>query len=327
MTMPNQSYLKLAEARMTENIPKVFLEHTIADIKQMFSKKEFETLNYVYVLDKNNVLKGVFSIRELFLKPDNTKAKEIMKTTLIKGRPGDEQERIAILALKHNLKAIPIVDKENKFLGVVPPDAILGILHLEHVEDFLRSAGIHSAVRETFEGTPIFLARARLPWLILGLFGGLAAAAIIEVFEGPLKTYFLLAAFIPLMVYMADAVGAQTQTLFIRNLVLESQPRLGQHILRELKTGIIIAVFLALFLSLFSFAWFRPPYFIGITLGISLLLTILGAMAIGVLIPWLLWKFKKDPAVGAGPFGTIARDLLSLIIYFGVASLILLLAK
>lgn len=307
---------------MTRNVPTAFLEDTIADIEQSLSKNDFETLDYIYVLDENQQLKGAFSIKELFLKQKNTRAKEVMKTNIIKAHPTDEQEKIAILALRHNLKAIPLVDKENKFLGVVPSDAILGILHFEHVEDFLRSAGIHSPVRETLDGTPVFLAKVRTPWLVLGLLGGLVAAFLIELFEMPLRANFILAAFIPLMVYMADAVGAQTQILFIRNLIFENQINLGRYILREMKTGVIIALFLSILLSLFSIGWFKAPHSISLILGISLLLTILSAMLIGVLIPWLLWKLKKDPAIGAGPFGTIVRDLLSLVIYFGVVSLI-----
>jgi len=321
--MPSKLHLKSAQNRMTRNVPTAFLEDTITNIEQTLSKSIFETLNYIYVLDENQRLKGILSIRELFLKPKNTRAKEIMKTNIIKAYPTDEQERIAILALRHNLKAIPLVDKENRFLGTVPSDAILGILHFEHVEDFLRSAGIHSSVRETLDGTPIFLVKARIPWLVLGLLGGLAAASLVELFEASLKAHFILAAFIPLMVYMADAVGAQTQTLFIRNLVFENRTSLGRYILREMRIGIIIALFLGILLSLFSMGWFNASYSIGLILGASLLLTTLSAMLIGVLIPWLLWKFKKDPAIGAGPFGTIVRDLLSLIVYFGVASFIL----
>ena len=318
----DKSRLKLAKNRMTTNVPTVFLEDTISDVEQILSQRRFETLNYIYVLNENQQLKGVFSIKELFLKPKNTKVKEIMKTNIIKAYLTDEQEKIAILALKYNLKAIPLVDKENKFLGVVPSDAILGILHSESVEDFLRSTGIHSPVRETLEGTSFFLAKARIPWLVFGLGGGLAAAFLVELFETPLKAHFILAAFIPLMVYMADAVGAQTQTLFIRNLVFENQSNLGRYILRELKCGIMIALSLGFLLSFISLIWFKVPSSIAFILGISLLLTILGAMLIGIFIPWLLWKMKKDPAIGAGPFGTIIRDLLSLVIYFSVASLL-----
>jgi magnesium transporter len=327
--MSSKSHHKPAEERLTKHVPTALSEDTLGDIKQALSKNaaQFTTINYIYVLDENTKLTGVFSIKDLFIKPENLKAKEVMKTSLIKAHSFDDQERIAILALKNNLKAIPLVDKENKFLGVVPSDAILGILHFEHVEDFLRSAGIHSAVRETFEGTSVFLAKARIPWLIFGLMGGIVAAAVVEFFEAPLKAHFVLAAFIPLMVYMADAVGAQTQMLFIRNLIFENRVELGRYILKEIKIGIIIAVILGILLSVFSLIWFKASYSIGLILGVSLLLTVLGAMMVGVFIPWLLWKFKKDPAIGAGPFGTIIRDLLSLIIYFGVASFFLWLTQ
>ena len=151
-----KNYKKLAKDIITAKIPIVYLDNTISEIEKFLSQNEFETLNYIYVVDNEQKLIGVFSIKELFLKPKDKKAKEIMKTNIIKAHPGSAQERVAILALKNNLKSIPIVDKNDKILGVVSSDSILEILHLEDVEDFLRSVGIHSSVRETIRGTPLF---------------------------------------------------------------------------------------------------------------------------------------------------------------------------
>ena len=213
-----------AGQRMIENVPLAFPEERILDVrKRIFGKaKEFGTLNYIYVVDKENKLVGVFSLKEILQKPEETKVGDLMIKEIIKAHPHTDQERVAILALTHNLKSIPVVDKENKFLGVVPSDTILDILHSEHVEDILRFAGIHK--RDTFleiiKAPVKDLVRVRLPWLILGLFGGIFAAQIANFFEAPLSTHFTLIAFIHLILYMSAAVGAQTQTLTVRNLAL-----------------------------------------------------------------------------------------------------------
>lgn len=316
-----------AGRRMIENIPIFHPEDKISDVrKKLFEKaKEFETLNYVYVVDKERRLLGVFSIKEVFQRPEETKVENLMVRELIKAHPYTDQERIAILALKHNLKAIPVVNKENHFLGVVASDVILDILHAEYLEDILRLGGI--AKYDTFSAkilqAPVgILTKLRLPWLILGLFGGLLAAQIVNLFEGNLKTHFILAAFIPLIVYMADAVGTQTETLFIRSLAVDLKLNIRNYFFKEIKVSVLIALVLGALLTLISFTWLGLPH-IGIILGISLFLTIVVAFLIGLLIPYLLNKFKKDPALGSGPFGTIIRDVLSLIIYFSVASLML----
>ncbi len=314
-----------AGGKMIVAVPLSRPEECILDVKKMlFEKmKELETINYIYVVNKEKKMVGVFSIKEVFRRSEKTKIKEIMQKKIVKVRPRTDQERVAILALRNNLKSIPVVDKENKFLGVVPSDIVLDILHSENVEDFLKSAGIHSPLRKISRGSFLFLAKARIPWLIFGLLGGIFAARIISFFETPLKTHFILASFIPLIVYVSGAVSVQTQTLFIRNLTLDSHLETKKYLLREIKTGFLIALVLGGLLSLLSIFLFNSPYFIGIILGVSLFLAILTTILIGVFIPWILQKLKKDPAIGSGPFGTIICDVLSLIIYFSVVSLML----
>jgi len=321
MAKVKENYSKSVENIITSNIPIVHLEETISNIENSISKKKFDTIDYIYVIDDDQKLVGVFSIKELFLNSKDKKAKEIIKTNLVKAYSNSTQEQVAILALKNNLKAIPIVDKDNKLLGIISSDSILEILHLENVEDFLRSVGIYGSVKETLEGTPFFLAKIRTPWLVIGLIGGLFAALVIEFFEKPLKSHFILASFIPLMVYIADAVGAQTQTIFIRNIIFEEKVKIFSYLLKEIKTGLMISLILSSLLFLISVFLFKADFLIGLIAGVSLLLTVIMAMLIGTIIPWLLNKFKKDPAIGSGPFATIIRDILTLIIYFVVISL------
>ena len=325
--MSNKYPPESAGREMISDVPTATPEERISDIrKKLFEKaKDFETLNYIYIIDRGGKLIGVLSLKDVFQKPEESKIKDLMVKDIIKARPHTDQERVAILALRHNLKSIPVVDKEDIFLGVVPSDAILGILHSENVEDFLRFAGIskHSTVlNKTLELPVSVLTKIRLPWLIFGLFGGLFAARIVTFFEGSLKVHFILAAFIPLIVYMADAVGVQAQTLFIRSLALDSRLDIRNYFFKEIKISFVIALVLGVLLALISFLWLGFLN-IGVILGVSLFLTVICACLIAVLVPWLLQGFKKDPAIGSGPFATIVRDILTLAIYFSVASLMI----
>jgi len=325
--MSNKYPPESAGRRMIDNIPTAIPEERVLDIrKRLFEKaKDFETLNYIYIIDREGKLVGVLSLKDVFQKSEESKIEDLMAKDVIKARPHTDQERVAILALRHNLKSVPVVDKENIFLGVVPSDTILGILHSENVEDILRFAGISKRdtfLNETLQAPVFVLTKIRLPWLIFGLFGGLFAAQIVTFFEGSLKLHFVLAAFIPLIVYMADAVGVQAQTLFIRSLALDSRLDTRKYLLKEIKISLVIALILGFLLALISFLWLGLLS-IGIILGVSLFLTVICACLIAVLVPWLLQSLKKDPAIGSGPFATIVRDVLTLAIYFSIASLML----
>jgi magnesium transporter len=316
-----------AGRKMVSNVPTVKPEAKIIDVqKKLFQQaNQFETLNYIYVIDQEEKLIGVFSIKDVFRQTKQTLVKQIMEEKVIKARPHTDQERIALLALEHNLKSIPIVDKDNLFLGIVPSDVILEILNSEAIEDILRFAGIskhNNFIKKTAKASPMVLSWFRLPWLIFGLFGGLLAAQIVNFFEDSLRNYFVLAAFIPLIVYMADAVGVQAQTLFIRNLSFDLKLDIKKYFFREFKTSIILALILGFLLGLISVLLFSSLQ-VGAILAVSLFLTVISASLIAVLIPWLLQKLKKDPAIGSGPFATIIRDVLSLIIYFSIALLML----
>jgi len=316
---------KSAISKMIKFVPICSESWKISDVKKMlFDKiKEIDTINYIYVTDKSNKLTGAFSIKEVFRKDGSVKVGLLMERNLITVRPYTEQERIAMLALKNNLKAVPVIDKNGKFLGVVPSDVILNILHSEDVEDFLGMAGIRSSFQKILKGSSLYLAKVRIPWLVLGLLGGIFAAQIMNFFEAPLKENFILASFIPLILYLASAVGAQTETLFIRNLALDNKLNFTKYILREISAGFLMALFLGVLLSLVSVFWFGSSFLLGIILSLSLFLTVIAAVLIGVTIPFFLQKIKKDPAVGTGPFATILRDILSLLIYFSVTIFLL----
>lgn len=309
---------------MVQTVPTARPENTVAEAERLLLQrtKEFETINYIYVTDEENRLVGVMSVKEVFRAPKNSRVKDLMGTKLVTVHHRTHQERIANLALKHNLKAIPVVDKDGRFLGVVPSDVILQILHEEHGEDVMRSAGImisENQARDIISAPAFSYFKKRIPWLGVGLAGGVTAAFMVGTFEEAIRELLTLAAFIPAIVYMADAVGSQTQTIFIRSLAIDHAIGIKKYVMREIIVGLAIASSLGLAIYAISFLWWEPAL-LGAILGISFFTTIVVAITVALFLPWVFLRIKIDPAIASGPFATVIRDILSLMIYFGVAS-------
>ncbi len=318
---------QVIQNKMVQAFPTAKPKETVLEVEAMLVRhaKEFETINYIYVIDEDNRLIGTLSIKEIFSAPKNTVVETLMNTKIITAHFGTHQEKIANLALRHNLKAIPIVDKENKLLGIIPSDAIFRILHEEHNEDILRSAGVLISENQANDiiSSSIFINfKKRMPWLIVGLGGGVLAAFMVSIFENTMKEILVLTAFIPAIVYMADAVGSQTQTIFIRSLAIEHSMGIRKFINREIVVGIAMALVLSIAIAVISFIWWSPPI-LGLILGLSFFATILTAVAIAILLPLFFIRIKIDPAIASGPFATVIRDILSLVIYFGIASMLM----
>ena len=164
--------------------------------------------------------------------------------------------------------------------------------------------------------------RSRLPWLIVGVLGGTAAASVVTSFEEVLSKFLVLAAFIPVLVYMSDAVGTQSEALIIRSIALEPELPLGSYIIREIKIAAMLAVVCGGLISIVAIiGW--GTYFLGAIVGISMLLSIIVAVIISTLLPMIFKRFNYDPAVATGPLATIISDITTLGIYFLVAIILL----
>lgn len=285
----------------------------------------FVTINYIYVVDSGKKLLGVLSVKELHrADPGELVGNICKKTSLITVHPNIHQERVAYLALKNNIKAIPVVQRDNTFLGSIPSDTILGILYKETHEDILRLAGIRhpKALAANILETSLFtFYRHRVPWLFLGLLGGLLAARVIGLFEDTLRENVILAAFIPLIVYMSDAVGTQTEAWVIRDIAIEHTQPFRKYFLRHLIVTAMIACSFGIALFLMSTALYE--YRMGLVLGLSLTAAITSSVLTGLIVPFIFSRLHLDPADPSGPIGTILQDILSIIAYFLIASFLL----
>lgn len=310
---------------MIFKMPVIHASATIAEVEEMLLKKtrDLETINYVYATEGEKLV-GVISIKEIFRLPKAAKISERMKKDLITVRPHTDRDRATLLAIEHNLKEIPVVDSENRLLGVMPYDAILRALREEHIEDVLSTAGVHSfqdPSRNITNASALTLVKKRLPWLLMGLGGSALAAAVIRYFNDALQNQILLAAFIPAVTYIAGAVGTQSETIFIRTAAIDKGLKFANYLWKELRIGLVISIILAVAMFLISFIFWQTPV-VSIILGISFLAATLISMFVAVLLPWLSSRFRVDPAMSGGPMDTIISDILSIIIYFAVANVI-----
>jgi magnesium transporter len=233
-----------------------------------------------------------------------------------------DEEIAAWKAVRHGETAIAVVDDDERFVGLIPPRRVVEVLLAEHDEDLARLGGYlastASARHATEEGLrPRF--RHRIPWLLVGLAGAIAAAGIVGGFEDDLERNVLLAFFIPGIVYMADAVGTQTEALVIRGLsVGVSVPRIFG---RELLTGLLVGLALAaVFLPVGLVFWDDTDVVVAVAIALAAACST--ATVVAMALPWLLHRLGRDPAFGSGPLATVIQDLLSLAIYFAVAAVV-----
>ena len=308
---------------MVSDVPTVGEEASVAEIEKLLLKKAalFSTINYIYILDSSGRLVGAVSVKEIFRSSKTAIVKNLLPTKLISVSVGTDQERVAMLALKHSLKAVPVVDKYKKFLGVVPSDVILRILHEEATEDIMRLSGVihEDHYQEAGSGRSLFGAlKQRLPWLIAGLAGGMLAADIVGRFEGILAEHIILAAFIPLIVYMSGATCAQTQAFIIRDLAFNPGLKFFKYFLKQFGITVIMALATAGLLYLASL-WLYGQADISFVLALALFVAVLSSLFTGLLIPFLSSRLRFDPAAVSGPVGTIIQDILSIIVYLSVA--------
>jgi len=312
---------------MKTNVPTTVVGTHIGDVEKMLLQKtnEFESISYVYILDYEQKLKGVLSVKEIFRQPKDRLVDKLMNKKLVTVHAHTDQERVVYTAIKHNIKAVPVIDKNGVFLGAVLSDKVLNVLYQEAHEDLLKRAGIHKAEANYDNVLKIPLWRAlrhRLPWLFIGLLGGILAAQIIGQFQATLEENIILASFIPLIVYMADAIRTQMETFIIRDLAIDPMLNFGKYVVRQLSVLMLISLIVsgAIFVSIYLF---QRDIKISMILGSALFIAISSSFFTGLLIPYFLERLKFDPANASGPVATIIQDLLSVTIYFLVASQLL----
>lgn len=281
---------------------------------------------YVYVVDEENKLKGVLSLRQLVATKPDTPLKDLMTTHLYTVHTDMPQETVAKAVARYNLLAIPVINTIGHLVGVVTIDDVVDVIREENTEDMLKMAGtgdLDITSRSIFRNT-----RARLPWLLASFGGGLLAVYVIDIFEAELHQIAALAAFIPIIMGMGGNIGTQSSTIIVRSIAIgEVNLKDTWRVLwREFSTGallgtaygVLLGGFAYLFPQFREYAWKLP-----VVVALAIFVNMVIAATVGTIIPMFFKRVQIDPAVATGPFVTTAIDVIGIFAYFMLAKLFL----
>lgn len=306
---------------MTNRYVWVPAHYTVQDVVQKLRTfaEISETINYLYVVDEDKRIIGVVSYRDLILAHAEDHVANLMNSRVISVPVTMDQEEVARVIERYDLLAVPVVEQNNVLVGIITVDDIVDIVISEANEDIEKLSAGGKAI--DFDTKAWTAAIRRLPWLILLLFIGLLSGSIISRFEDTLAQVVALAFFMPMIAGMTGNTGTQSLAVVVRGLITRELDKrtVFRLIFRELGVGVIIGVTCGILIAFTAYIW-QGNAILGLVVGCSLLATLIIGTLAGTIIPLILYKFKVDPAVASGPLITTINDILSLSIYFGIAS-------
>lgn len=290
-------------------------------VKEMRRQAEDVELVYtIYVVDDNNVLLGTLSLKRLLLTDSKAIISNIMKEDIIKVSATMNQEEVANTMNKYDLIVLPVVNDLNQLIGRITADDVMDIMKEEAEKDYQMASGISEDVESS--DTVWEITRARLPWLLIGMIGGLFGAKVIGIFD--IEKNYQMAFFIPLIAAMGGNVGVQSAAIVVQSLAggTNTLGNISQRLIKELGVALVNGIICS---SIILLAAYLLGYslLLSITVSIALLSVIIFAALFGTFIPLTLDKYKIDPALATGPFITTINDVLGLFIYFLIGQLIL----
>jgi magnesium transporter len=281
--------------------------------------KNIKEIYYVYVVNDDNVLEGVLPLKKLITSPSVSKVKHIMVKDLVTVQPDMDNEEVAQVIEKYDLIAIPVVDSIGRLVGRITVDDVVDVIREEAEKDYQLASGITVDVESSDSVGK--LTRARLPWLLIGLAGGVFAAQVLGLFEGNLGKYPILAAFIPLIAAMGGNVGIQSSAIVVQSIASNSNMGSSmQKIMKEISVALVNATILAGVVFV-GYWFFGNNVALTYTVSISLFAIVIFAAIFGTTIPLMLHRMKIDPAVATGPFITTFNDIIGLYIYMYISTL------
>ena len=279
-----------------------------------------ESAYYLYVINKENVLKGVVSLRDIVCNDFDTKISEITNTNVISVPYYMDQEEVASKFEKYGFMTMPVVDENNKILGIVTVDDIVEVMQEETTEDIHRLGGVDE--EEKVDGSLRDSVKSRLPWLIVNLITAILAASVVGAFEGTLSQVVTLATFMPIVAGMGGNAGTQSLTIVVRGIALgELDKDNGMRIfIKELLVGLVTGIVIGAIIAVLGFIWERNFVF-GIVIGVAMILNMMVATMSGFIVPVILKKLKVDPALASAVFVTTVTDVLGFFFFLGLATM------
>lgn len=288
-------------------------------------KRDVEMIFYLYTVDSDKRFLGVTSLRKLLFSHPDQRLSEIMQRDVIRVPVDMPQEEVAQIAARYDLLAIPVVDAEGRLVGIVTHDDIVDVVEEEANEDILKIAGT-SDEELVYEQKSLRVAGVRLPWLLVNLVGGMLTGFLLERFQVSFKEALFLLAFVPVVMGMGGNSGTQTSTITVLSLATGrldlTASRILRYLWKQMKVAMLLGIATGTVAGLASLAFQHNPIY-SVVVGGSMLLAILVSSLNGVLIPLLFERLGIDPAVAAGPLVTTSNDITGILIYFGLASLLI----
>ena len=311
--------LSVAAAHCTPRVPRASPGQSAGDVRATLVGTSFDCADDVAVLE-GATLVGMISIEHLLAADSGARIETLMDDDPPVVSPDADQELVAWRLVERGESSVAVVDKDGRFAGLIPPHRMLAVLLAEHDEDLARLGGNVAGTKRARTAAEETVARRlqhRLPWLLLGLLGAMASAGIVGAFEDQLAETVLIAFFLPAVVYLADAVGTQTEAILIRGLSVGVKMRDVAR--RELLSGAVIGLLLgAAFLPFAVVVWGDTDVAIAVALALVASCSI--ATVVAMALPWAFQRFGTDPAFGSGPLATVIQDLLSIMVYLVIAT-------
>jgi len=313
-----ETALRLACTHVPTAAPAALVSETL----DIMRGKQFESAAAVAVLDGDRLV-GVATIERMFTAPEGATLRDVMDSAPPVVAPNTDQEHAAWQAVHHDEPGLAVVDDAGRFRGLIAPQKLLTVLLQEHDEDLARLGGFLHSVESTKATSVESVAQRlwhRMPWLVIGLIGAMMSAGLMAAFEMQLSANLTVAYFVPRIVYLADAVGTQTETLAIRGLSVGVGIRriTGREALTGLSVGVILGAIMVPAVVLMT-----GDLMLAAAVALAVLAASTIATVVALALPWLLQRMGKDPAFGSGPLATVIQDLLSILIYLGAVTTLL----
>jgi magnesium transporter len=307
---------------MAKELIKVHIDWSILKcVKEMRKQAEdIQNVYTIYVVDDREKLVGTLSLKKLLLAPTDSKVKDLFYEDVLSVKAYEKSEEIAVIMEKYDLVALPVVDELNRLIGRITIDDIVDVIKEEAERDYQMASGISESV-DSGDSVKV-LTRARLPWLLVGLLGGILGALVISRYEGQLEIHPEMALFIPLIAAMGGNVGVQSSAIIVQGLANNSlgfdglSARLGKEFLVAILNGLVCSALILVYTLIFE-----DSLSLAASVSVALILVIIFAGLFGTFVPLMLDKYKIDPALATGPFITTMNDIVGLFIYFGIGHL------
>lgn len=312
-----------AGAKMTDNFIRLSIDDqagTVIDRLRQIGQQA-ELIYYLYVVDHEDHLVGVLSLRDLILASPTARVEDIMSPHVIAVHVKDDQEEVAECIMDYNLLAVPVLTMDGVLVGIVTVDDMVDVMEEEATEDIHKMAGISDSSNESEPTDSVWqMTKQRLPWIIILIFLGLISAQLIGFFEETLSQIVLLAAFMPTIMDTAGNVGTQSLAVSVRRLTTKDQkvPVLKQ-LGKEWATGIIMGIGSALVIAFLALFLYQDKI-LALVVSSSLLITVSLSTVVGYIVPLIFDRLNIDPAVASGPFITTINDTVGLLTYFSIAT-------